>query len=242
MRTLLVQNDSFEKNSVAVMLCEPGLQIERAPSSEDAASLAQYSDFDVILLHLRSPSESLAALRRLRGAGIEIPILVLSGLTPLEVKISAFNAGADDFIVQPCEKAELLARMRAAVRRSRGFSSTTLQVGPLSLNLHTREATVSGQPVRLTHKQYEVLELLTLRKGTSVAKQTLMDHLYGGLDEPEPKIIDVFVSKLRKVLREAGAPDLIGTVWGRGYIIRHGAKATPNAVGAQEIGAVCEAG
>jgi two-component system cell cycle response regulator CtrA len=222
------------------MLRDAGIQVDEAGSDEDPAGLARHFEFDVIFLYLQSPTASLAALRQLRAAAIQTPVLVLSGPAPLETKLSAFSAGADDFIVKPFEKAELRARAQAVVRRVRGFSSAVLRVGPLSLNLDTREATVSARPVRLTRKQYELLELLTLRKGTSVAKQTLMDHLYGGLDEPEPKVIDVFVSKLRKILREAGAPDLISTVWGRGYIIRDGAQAIPGSE--DSLGGLGEAG
>jgi two-component system cell cycle response regulator CtrA len=229
MRALLIEDAPCASNNIASMLRDAGLQVDEIRSDEDPAGLARHFEFDVIFLHLRSPTGSFAALRLLRAAAIQAPVLVLSGPAPLQTKLSAFSAGADDFIVKPFEKAELRARAQAAVRRIRGFSSAVLRVGPLSLNLDTREAAVSGRPVRLTRKQYELLELLMLRKGASVTKQTLMDHLYGGLDEPEPKVIDVFVSKLRKILREAGAPDLISTVWGRGYIIRDCAQAIPEA-------------
>jgi two-component system cell cycle response regulator CtrA len=239
MRALLI-DDAPASDNIASMLRDAGIQLDEARSDEDPAGLARHFEFDVIFLHLRSPTGSFAALRLLRAAAIQAPVLVLSGPAPLQTKLSAFSAGADDFIVKPFEKAELRVRAQAAVRRTRGFSSAVLRVGPLSLNLDTREATVSGRTVRLTRKQYAVLELLTLRKGMSVTKQTLMDHLYGGLDEPEPKIIDVFVCKLRKVLREVGAPDLIGTVWGRGYILRDGANAIADA--GDSVGGLVEAG
>jgi two-component system cell cycle response regulator CtrA len=228
MRALLIDKAPASGN-VASMLRDAGIQVDEAGSDEDPAGLARHFEFDVIFLHLRSPTASFAALRLLRAAAIQTPVLVLSGPAPLETKLSAFSAGADDFIVKPFEKAELRVRAQAAVRRTRGFSSAVLRVGPLSLNLDTREATVSGRPVRLTRKQYAVLELLTRRKGISVTKQTLMDHLYGGLDEPEPKIIDVFISKLRKALRDAGAPDLISTVHGRGYMFRDHVNASAGA-------------
>ena len=128
--------------------------------------------------------------------------------------------GADDFITKPFDKAELLARMQAIVRRSKGFSQPTLRIGALELNLDSREVTVDGQEVHLTGKEYAILELLVLRKGMVLTKEAFLNHLYGGMDEPEMKIIDVFICKLRKKLALAGADNLIGTVWGRGYTVR----------------------
>ncbi len=128
--------------------------------------------------------------------------------------------GADDFITKPFDQQELVARIQAIVRRAKGFSQPTLNVGPLNLNLGSREVTVSGKTVHLTGKEYAILELLALRKGVVMTKEAFLNHLYGGIDEPEVKIIDVFICKLRKKLTQAGAPDLIGTVWGRGYVLR----------------------
>jgi two-component system cell cycle response regulator CtrA len=114
----------------------------------------------------------------------------------------------------------LLARMQAITRRSKGFSQPTLRLGAIELNLDSREVTVDGQEVHLTGKEYSILELLVLRKGMVLTKEAFLNHLYGGMDEPEMKIIDVFICKLRKKLAVAGADNLIGTVWGRGYMIR----------------------
>ena len=151
-------------------------------------------------------------------------MLILSGLSRPQAKVKGLGLGADDFITKPFDKAELLARMQAIVRRSKGFSQPTLRVGPLQLNLDSREVTVDGQPVHLTGKEYAILELLVLRKGMVLTKEAFLNHLYGGMDEPEMKIIDVFICKLRKKLAQAGADNLIGTVWGRGYMIREPAR------------------
>ena len=113
-----------------------------------------------------------------------------------------------------------MARLQAIVRRSKGFSQPSLNVGSLSLNLDSHDVSVDGQPVHLTGKEYSILELLVLRKGMVLTKEAFLNHLYGGMDEPEMKIIDVFICKLRKKLALAGAGNLIGTVWGRGYMIR----------------------
>ena len=147
-------------------------------------------------------------------------MLILSGLSRPQAKVKGLGLGADDFITKPFDKAELLARMQAIVRRSKGFSQPSLRVGPLQLNLDSHEVMVDGQPVHLTGKEYSILELLVLRKGMVLTKEAFLNHLYGGMDEPEMKIIDVFICKLRKKLALAGADNLIGTVWGRGYMIR----------------------
>jgi two-component system cell cycle response regulator CtrA len=159
-------------------------------------------------------------VRRMRSSRVEAPVIILSGLTRPQAKVKAFSVGADDFISKPFDGTELLARMQAIVRRSKGYSQPTLRVGPVQLNLDSREVLVSGRPVHLTGKEYAILELLVLRKGMVLTKEAFLNHLYGGMDEPEMKIIDVFICKLRKKLAIAGAGDMIGTVWGRGYMVR----------------------
>ena len=159
-------------------------------------------------------------VRRLRIARNDTPVLILSGLTRPQAKVKGLGLGADDFITKPFDKAELLARMQAVVRRSKGFSQPTLRIGSVELNLDSREVWVDGKQVHLTGKEYSILELLVLRKGMVLTKEAFLNHLYGGLDEPEVKIIDVFVCKLRKKLAQAGADNMIGTVWGRGYMVR----------------------
>ncbi len=158
-------------------------------------------------------------------------MLILSGLSRPQVKVKGLGLGADDFITKPFDKAELLARMQAIVRRSKGFSQPALHVGPLLLNLDSHEVSVHGQPVHLTGKEYAILELLVLRKGMVLTKEAFLNHLYGGMDEPEMKIIDVFICKLRKNLASAGVDNLIGTVWGRGYMIREPSASQVNASG-----------
>src|SRR3954468_14935647 len=150
----------------------------------------------------------------------DTPVLVLSGLTMPQARVKALSVGADDFITKPFDKAELLARMQAVIRRSKGFSQPMLRIGHVELNLDSREVSVDGREVHLTGKEYAILELLVLRKGMVLTKEAFLNHLYGGMDEPEVKIIDVFVCELRKKLARAGADGIIGTIWGRGYMIR----------------------
>jgi two-component system cell cycle response regulator CtrA len=164
--------------------------------------------------------EGYDVVRRMRSGRIDVPVLILSGLTRPQAKVKALALGADDFLTKPFDKAELLARMQAVVRRSKGFSQPALRIGNMQLNLESREVTVDDGPVHLTGKEYAIMELLVLRKGMVLTKEAFLNHLYGGMDEPEMKIIDVFICKLRKKLALAGADNLIGTVWGRGYVIR----------------------
>ncbi len=160
-------------------------------------------------------------LRRLRAARVQTPTLILSGLTRLDDKIKGLGVGADDYLTKPFDKRELIARIQAIVRRSKGHPDSVIQTGKLKINLEARTVEVDGQPLHLTGKEYGILELLSLRKGTTLTKEMFLNHLYGGMDEPELKIIDVFVCKLRKKLSSAtGGDNYIETVWGRGYVLR----------------------
>jgi two-component system cell cycle response regulator CtrA len=152
---------------------------------------------------------------------VQTPILILSGLSGLDDKIKGLGVGADDYLTKPFDKRELIARIQAIVRRSKGHPDSIIQTGKLKVNLDARTVEVDGQPLHLTGKEYGILELLSLRKGTTLTKEMFLNHLYGGMDEPELKIIDVFVCKLRKKLSSAtGGENYIETVWGRGYVLR----------------------
>ena len=164
-------------------------------------------------------------LRSLRVSKVKTPILILSGLGGIEDKVRGLGFGADDYMTKPFHKDELVARIHAIVRRSKGHAQSVIQTGDLVVNLDTKTVEVSSQRVHLTGKEYQMLELLSLRKGTTLTKEMFLNHLYGGMDEPELKIIDVFICKLRKKLALAGADNLIGTVWGRGYMIREPSSA-----------------
>jgi len=221
MRVLLVEDDTIVARGVSLALKAATMIVDTADTGEEALELARLYDYDIVVLDLMLPDmEGYEVVRRLRAARIETPVLILSGLTRPQAKVRGFGMGADDYITKPFDQQELVARIQAIVRRAKGFSQPTLTVGPLTLNLGSREVSVEGRNVHLTGKEYAVLELLTLRKGVVLTKEAFLNHLYGGMDEPEVKIIDVFICKLRKKLAQAGASDLIGTVWGRGYVLR----------------------
>jgi two-component system, cell cycle response regulator CtrA len=204
------------------------LVVEAAETGEDALDLARHYDFDIVLLDLTPPDmDGYEVLRRMRNAAIQVPVLAVSSAPQPQAKTRALQAGADDCVTAPFHKDELLARMHAIIRRSRGHSQAKLRVGRLQLNLDTQLVTVNGQEVHLTGKEFAILELLVLRKGMILTKDTFLNHLYGGMDEPEAKIIDVFICKLRRKLADAGGEGLIGTVWGRGYIIREPSAVEP---------------
>eukprot|EP01093_Parvamoeba_rugata_P012518 TRINITY_DN366_c0_g5_i1.p2 TRINITY_DN366_c0_g5~~TRINITY_DN366_c0_g5_i1.p2 ORF type:complete len:196 (+),score=33.97 TRINITY_DN366_c0_g5_i1:28-615(+) len=179
-------------------------------------------DYDIILLDLMLPDiDGYEVLRRLRDARVDTPVLILSGLTETEDKVKGLGFGADDYLTKPFDKVELLARIQAIVRRSRGHAQSMISTGKLNVNLDARTVDVDGSPLHLTGKEYGILELLSLRKGTTLTKEMFLNHLYGGMDEPELKIIDVFVCKLRKKIQSATKGDnYIHTVWGRGYVLR----------------------
>jgi two-component system, cell cycle response regulator CtrA len=221
MRVLLVEDDITAARGVALILKSGTAVVDHAASGEEALELVRHYDYDIMVLDLMLPDmEGYEVLRRMRLGRNHTPVLVLSAVTRPEAKVKALGLGADDVMTKPFDKAELLARVQAVVRRSKGFSQPRLRVGAMQLNLDSREVTVNGQEVHLTGKEYAILELLVLRKGMVLTKEAFLNHLYGGMDEPEMKIIDVFVCKLRKKLALAGADNLIGTVWGRGYMIR----------------------
>ena len=229
MRVLLVEDDIVAARGTTLMLKAGGAVVDQAETGQEALELVRHYDYDIVVLDLLLPDmEGYEVVRRMRAARIEVPVLILSGLSRPQAKVLGFGAGADDFITKPFDKAELVARMQAIVRRSKGFSQPTLRVGSLKLNLDSREVLVGETQVNLTGKEYAILELLVLRKGMVLTKEAFLNHLYGGMDEPEMKIIDVFICKLRRKLQLAGADNLIGTVWGRGYMLREPQSAEPD--------------
>ena len=204
------------------MLTHANLNVYCTDLGEDGIDLAKLYDYDLILLDLNLPDMSgHEVLRQLRMAKIETPILILSGSDDTDSKIRGFGFGADDYLTKPFHREELIARIHAIIRRSKGHAQSIIRTGHINVNLDAKSVDVGGKSVHLTGKEYQILELLSLRKGTTLTKEMFLNHLYGGMDEPELKIIDVFICKLRKKLAEAtGGENYIETVWGRGYVMR----------------------
>jgi two-component system cell cycle response regulator CtrA len=204
MRVLLIEDDSATAQSIELMLKSESFNVYTTDLGEEGVDLGKLYDYDIILLDLNLPDMSgYEVLRTLRLSKVKTPILILSGLAGIEDKVKGLGFGADDYMTKPFHKDELI------------------------VNLDAKTVEVGGQRVHLTGKEYQMLELLSLRKGTTLTKEMFLNHLYGGMDEPELKIIDVFICKLRKKLANAaGGANYIETVWGRGYVLREPDGAT----------------
>jgi two-component system cell cycle response regulator CtrA len=219
---LLVEDDQATSRSIELMLKQEGFVCDTTDMGEDGLEIGKLYDYDIIILDLMLPDmDGYEVLRRFRAGRIKTPILILSGLTELDAKIKGLGFGADDYLTKPFDKRELVARIHAIVRRAKGHSQSVIKTGKLVVNLEARTVEAGARPLHLTGKEYAILELLSLRKGTTLTKEMFLNHLYGGIDEPELKIIDVFVCKLRKKLSTAcDGENYIETVWGRGYVLR----------------------
>ena len=222
MRILLVEDDPATSRSIELMLTHANLNVYATDLGEEGLDLAKLYDYDLILLDLNLPDiPGYEVLRQLRIARVETPILILSGSDDTDSKLKGFGFGADDYLTKPFHREELVARIHAIIRRSKGHSQSIIQTGMIAVNLDAKTVEANGNTVHLTGKEYQMLELLSLRKGTTLTKEMFLNHLYGGMNEPELKIIDVFIFKLRKKLDQAtGGSNYIETVWGRGYVLR----------------------
>jgi len=222
MRVLLIEDDSSIAQSIELMLKSESFNVYTTDLGEEGVDLGRLYDYDIILLDLNLPDMSgFEVLRSLRVSKVRTPILILSGLASIEHKVKGLGFGADDYMTKPFHKTELIARVRAIVRRTQGHAQSVVQTGDLSVNVDAKTVHINQVGVNLTGKEYQMLELLSLRRGTTITKEMFLGQLYGGMDEPEIKIIDVFVCKLRKKLAAAsGGKDYIETVWGRGYLLR----------------------
>jgi two-component system, cell cycle response regulator CtrA len=222
MRVLLIEDDCGTAKSIELMLRTERFNVYTTDLGEEGVDLGKVYEYDIILLDLNLPDMSgFEVLRALRVGRVATPVLILSGLASIEDKIKGLGLGADDYLAKPFHKDELVARIHAIVRRSKGHAQSLIAVGDLVVNLDAKIVEVKGARVQVTGKEYQILELLALRKGSTLSKEMFLNHLYGGMDEPELKIIDVFICKLRKKLFNAsGGKDYIETVWGRGYTMQ----------------------
>jgi len=220
MRVLLIEDDSGTAQSIELMLKSEGFNVYTTDLGEEGIDLGKIYDYDLILLDLNLPDmNGMEVLRTLRVAKINTPVMILSGTFEIDTKVKTFSGGADDYMTKPFHKDELVARIHAVVRRSKGHAQSVIKTGAFAVNLDAKTVEANGELLHLTGKEYQMLELLSLRKGTTLTKEMFLNHLYGGMDEPESKIIDVFICKLRKKLAGYGEHH-IETVWGRGYALR----------------------
>lgn len=220
MRVLTIEDDHATSQSMELMMKSEGFNVYVTDLGEEGVDLAKIYEYDLITLDLNLPDmNGLDVLRQIRAAKVTTPIIIISGTSSVEKKVQGLRDGADDFMGKPFHKDELIARAHALIRRSKGHASATITVGAITLDLDGKTVKVLEDRVHLTGREYQMLELLMLRRGTTLTKENFLNHLYGGMDEPELKIIDVFICKLRKKLVDVGAGNHIETVWGRGYRI-----------------------
>src|SRR5688500_1096044 len=222
MRVLLIEDDNATAQSIELMLQSEGFNVYTTDLGEEGVDLGKLYDYDIILLDLNLPDMSgYEVLKTLRVSKVQTPILILSGLAGIDDKVRGLGFGADDYLPKPFHKDELVARIHAIVRRSKGHAEAQVRCGDVVVYLDNKHVKVAGSRVNLTGKEYQMLELLALRSGSTLTKEMFLNHLYGGMDEPELKIIDVFICKLRKKLAHASqGKNYIETVWGRGYLLR----------------------
>lgn len=222
MRVLVIEDDNSTAKSIKLTLKSEGFVVDTTNIGEDGLEISRHYDYDLVILDLMLPDiDGYEILRRMRAAHVTTPVLILSGLNEIDDKIKGLGFGADDYLTKPFNAQELTARVRAIIRRSKGHANSKIKIGRLTVDLTTKLAEVDGQVLRLTGREYAILELLAIRRGSTLSKEVFLNHLYGGMEEPEFKIIDVFICKLRKKLADAlGRDDYIETVWGRGYVLR----------------------
>jgi two-component system cell cycle response regulator CtrA len=222
MRVLLIEDEPNIAQAIELMLSGVGFNVYSTDLGEEGLDLGRLYDYDIILLDLNLPDmHGYDVLKKLRVAKVQTPVLILSGNSEMDSKVRSFGFGADDYVTKPFHSDELVARIQAVVRRSKGHAHSVIRTGKLLINLDAKTVEIDGASVHLTGKEYAILELMSLRKGTTLTKEMFLNHLYGGMDEPELKIIDVFICKLRKKLSLAcGGDNYIETVWGRGYVLR----------------------
>jgi len=221
MQVLLIEKKPNTSQFTEMWLKQADLNVHRTNSEKHGIGLAKSHDYDIILLDLSVPDMSgHAVLMNLRTARVETPVMILSDCNDPKIEISALNSGADDYLTKPLHLETLVARMHAIVRRSKGHAQSVILIGQISINLNTKTVEVGGKPVQLARKEYQIFELLSIRKGTIVTKKMFLDNLYGGMNEPLLKIIHVLVCKIRKKLSEAtGGEHYIETVRSHGYIL-----------------------
>lgn len=194
--------------------------VDETNDSDEVLDLIKFYEYDAVLLRLSEdrPGE-MDILRKLRLAKMRAPIVVITRAMTETARLKILQAGADDLIVNALSHEEVFMKIQNLIRRSRGFQESSLRIGSVEINMNAKKIFAKGVPVTLTKKEYQIAEILALRKGAVLSKEAILDHLYGGLDEPNPKIIDVFICKIRKKLQSMGVDDFIETNWGRGYMV-----------------------
>ena len=216
MRVLVVEDERDLASAVQKALVEEGFAVDVANDGESGLFNAESWEYDAVVLDLMLPRldgwEVLKCLRRRKPT----PVLLLTARDAVADKVAGLNAGADDYLTKPFELGELIARLRALIRRSAGKPSPLVRVGDVEINTAARSVKRGGKPVDLTAKEYALAELLALHRGELVTRSMVYDHLYDENDGTLSNIVDVYVSNLRKKLGK----EFVETRRGQGYIAR----------------------
>lgn len=216
MRLLIAEDEIDLARTLRKALAEDGYAVDLAADGVDALTKSQAVPYDAMVLDLMLPSlAGLDVLTALRRSGVRTPVLILTARDAVDDKVRGLNAGADDYLTKPFVLTELLARIRALIRRASAQPTTEVAVGPLVLDTAARVVRRDGTPIELTAREYAILELLARRKGTVVTRSVIYDHVYDEHEDTLSNVIDVFVATLR---RKIGA-DVIRTRRGHGYVI-----------------------
>ena len=227
MHILVIEDDKITNQNICLLLKRERMIPEAAYSGLEGLELIKLYEYDLVILDLILPDmNGLEIVKQIRQQKNDVPVLILSGLNQTDKKVECLNAGADDYLTKPYERIELLARIKALIRRSRGISNACISVGKMNIDMNTKTVYVGDKLIPLTAKEYALLELLALKKGITVGKETCLNQLYGIIDEPpDSKIIDVFLCKMRRKIKElTGGEDYIQNVRGRGYILSENKK------------------
>src|SRR5262245_11276285 len=220
MKVLVVEDSERLRRSLEHGLRHSGFAVDLAADGEEGLSLASHGGHDVVVLDLMLPGmDGLEVLRRLRQGGQRVHVLVLSARDQVAERVEGLAAGADDYLVKPFEFEELVARLRALVRRKYGTKDPVHRVGPLEIDTGRRTVAHEGREIPLTRNEYSVLEYLLARRGRVVPKPELLEHLYAEDGRGSENAVEVFVHQLRRKIRVPGHPDAIRTRRGHGYVI-----------------------
>ena len=222
MNILIVEDDDLIAESIAMALEDEGHFYHITSTLEEGLSAAREGQFDAVVLDINLPDgDGFQFAKAIRRNQIDTSVLVVSGRSSVTDKVVALHSGADGYLTKPFDRQELLANLTAIIRRANGHADNKIVTGPIVVDLSKHEVMVGESRLDLTSKEYRILELLSLRKGSTLGKSHFLSHLYGGIDEPESKIIDVFICKLRrKLIESTGGDNYIHTVWGQGYVLR----------------------
>ncbi|MEO0032115.1 MAG: hypothetical protein RIS94_1873 [Pseudomonadota bacterium] len=220
MRLLIVEDNERLAGLVCDALARKGMTCDRAASLADADDSLACADYDAVLLDLGLPDgDGKAWLEARRRGGFAVPVLMLTARSALDDRIGGLDAGADDYLVKPAETEEIAARLRALLRRPGPRAAPVFEVGPLRFDTAAQRAWMNGAPLDLTRREANLLELLMRNAGSVVRRQQIENALYGFEEEVSPNAVEAVVSRLRRRLDESGAPAILHTIRGLGYLL-----------------------